>query len=380
MTTLTAPTLLDQEWRVLTEYLPALAEHLRDTGIEQLEQPGGAALAVFKEAGGPGLAIPQNLGGLGATAEQMAQIHRVLGSRAPSLAVATMMHHLSIATIVEATATGTEDERAALQFLTATGALIASGFSEGTPGGGSVFTPTATAVARGEDYVLNGRKRPCSMARSMDIVLCSVAIEGGGRGIAMVPAETPGVSVRPFWASPVLRAAESEEIILEDVVLPALAVVAHDVADPTGENERTGYIWFGMLTVASYLGTATALLQRCLDSGRTDHAAFASAVSAIETAWSALTLICREFDAGVRGDALSARVMHLRYALQDTLPGVGADLIEAMGGMAFCANFEVAYLAGCLNAFALHPPARSSIAGRLFDFHRTGAFRLPVGD
>ncbi|WP_336082047.1 hypothetical protein [Nocardia sp. SSK8] len=123
MTTTTAPTLLDEDWRVLTDYLPALAEHLRATGVEELERPGGAALAVFKDAGGPALAVPGDLGGLGATAEQMARVHRVLGSRAPSLAVATMMHHLSIATIVEATATGTEDERDALRFLTAAGAL-----------------------------------------------------------------------------------------------------------------------------------------------------------------------------------------------------------------------------------------------------------------
>lgn len=375
-----APVLLHQDWDVFAEFVPALADYLRDTPVEELERPDGAALLQFKTAGGPALAVPPEFGGLGASAEQMARIHRAMGSRAPSLAVATMMHHLSIATVVEATATGPEQEREAVAFLVASGALIASGFSEGTPGGGSVFAPTARAVPRGEEYVLNGRKRPCSMARSMDIVLCSVAIEGRGRGVAMVPAETPGVRVNPFWASPVLRAAESEEVVLTDVVLPDLAVVGHDSADPTGENERTGYIWFGMLTVASYLGMASALLQRGIDSPRTPAAPFAAAVSVLETAWNALLLVCREFDAGVRGAELSARVMHLRYALQDLLPKVGADLVEALGGMAFCGGFDVAYFAGCLHAFALHPPARSSIADRLLDYHRTGSFALPVPD
>ena len=68
---------------------------------------------------------------------------------------------------------------------------------------------------------VRGSKKPCSLSRSMDLLTASVAFESeGGFGVALIPATSPGIERRPFWNSPVLTGAESDEVILNDVVVP----------------------------------------------------------------------------------------------------------------------------------------------------------------
>ena len=97
----------------------------------------------------------------------------------------------------------------------------------------TLFDPTrteaATAAREGDNWRVSGSKRPCSLSRSMDLLTASVAVpdeDGGSRlGVALIPAESPGIRVEPFWSSWVLAGAESDAVILEDVeVHPDLVV------------------------------------------------------------------------------------------------------------------------------------------------------------
>lgn len=372
-----AADLLAGEWRTLRGLLPELADYLQGTSLQELENPDGRALRMFKDSGATGFAVSRQLGGLALTAEDLARIYRAIGSRAPSLALATTRHHLSITTIAAATAATSGVGREAVQYLVTAGALLASGLSEGTPGD-SECDPTAYAVASGSDYVLTGHKSACCPARSMDVVLCSVLTEDRGRALALVPADAAGLTLRPFWAGPVLRATESEDLVLDEVRIARELVVAEPDSSPNWQGNRVGYVLFTVLTVASYLGMATALLQRALDTRFERSDSYVSASAAVESTWSALVLVCRDFDAGVRGDALSARIMCIRYALQDNLARISTLLVEAIGTAEFCASPQVPYLASALHALALHPPGRRRIASAMYEFHLTGQFGSPT--
>src|SRR5271169_7105355 len=96
--------LLRAERETLEDYIPGLDKYLSESSLLELEKPGHGALAKFRELGGPALLVPVEYEGKGASMLDMARIQRAVGSRSPSLAVATTMHHFSVASLVELTA------------------------------------------------------------------------------------------------------------------------------------------------------------------------------------------------------------------------------------------------------------------------------------
>ena len=73
------------------------------------------------------------------------RVQRAIGSRSPSLAVATTMHHFSLATLVEMAAApnGAGTEWLVLEGVARQKLYVASGFAEGRMGTG-IFTSRFT--------------------------------------------------------------------------------------------------------------------------------------------------------------------------------------------------------------------------------------------
>src|SRR5687768_9658947 len=92
---------LRQERATLEALLPGLEAALAGVSLLEMERPGNPAIAAFRQLGGPGLLVPARLGGRGATPLQAVRAQRAVASRSPSLAVATTMHHFSVASVVE---------------------------------------------------------------------------------------------------------------------------------------------------------------------------------------------------------------------------------------------------------------------------------------
>ena len=125
---------LKQERAVLAELLPGLDEKLVNFSLAETERSGNPAIAVFREQGGPGLLIPTALGGRGANPLQSIRLQRAVGSRSPSLAVATTMHHFSVASLAALAAVGTGAEALLLETVARENLYVASGFAEGQTG------------------------------------------------------------------------------------------------------------------------------------------------------------------------------------------------------------------------------------------------------
>lgn len=74
-------------------------------------EPGFGDRRAIQASGAIGLIVPEALGGAGATARDSIAVQREIGSRSPSLGgVATTMHHLSLATLLEYAHAGTADD------------------------------------------------------------------------------------------------------------------------------------------------------------------------------------------------------------------------------------------------------------------------------
>lgn len=362
---------LERERAALAKLLPGLDESLRALPLMTLEGPKSPGIGLFRESGGPGLLAPTAFQGRGATALETLRVQRALGSRSPSLAVATTMHHFSMATLVGLSDSGEGLEWMLVQGVASENRLMASGFAEGRSGTG-ILSPSMSATVTPEGVRITGVKRPCSLARSMDLLTASVMVpceegEGEELAVALVPAESEGLSVSGFWSSTFLAGAESDQVTLDNVLVPKELLVR--TASPAGarldEVQTAGLVWFELLMTGSYLGAASALVERVLLNDRVPDAERVRLLVEIEGATAAVEGLARRVDEGAPDESALADSLYARYTVQDALARIVPRSVELLGGLNFMTSDEVGYLAACANGLALHPPSRSRMTGPL---------------
>jgi alkylation response protein AidB-like acyl-CoA dehydrogenase len=358
---------LANERAVLERFLPGLDEKLRAVPFMDLESPGSPGIGLFRDAGGAGLVIPSLHGGGGASALQTAQLTRALATRSPSLAVATTMHQFSVASLVALAESSSDPTWMMLDAVARDRRLMSSGFAEGRTSQ-AILAPAMKGVWDGKNWRVSGRKQPCSLSRSMDLLTASVLLHHPEQGervaIALIPAASPGITIRPFWASPVLGGAESDSVILEDVevhpdLIVELTLGLHGELD---DLQTLGFVWFELLVAACYLGTAGALVEMVLDKGRAPVYERASLAMAYEAAALALDAAARDLDEGKGDNDALARSLIVRFTTADAVRAMVTKSVELLGGMAFIESPKVAYLAAASHAIAFHPPSMHSSA------------------
>src|ERR1700728_2097699 len=150
--------LLRAERDTLDAYLPGLDKYLSEIPLLELEKPGNGALQKFRELGGPGLLVPTEYEGKGASMLDAVRIQRAVGSRSPSLAVATTMHHFSVASLVELTSARNGFEWAMLMAIAENSWLLSSRLAEGKPGQ-HILTPTMRGAKADGGIGVTGTKK-----------------------------------------------------------------------------------------------------------------------------------------------------------------------------------------------------------------------------
>jgi len=357
--------LLKKERAALEELLPGLDEKLAALPLAELERPGNPGLGLFRSAGGPALLIPREAGGKGANPLQAARIQRALGSRSPSLGVAATMHNFTIATLVEFSIFGADESSAALMSSIAeNNLLMASGFAEGRPGTNILAATMKARATPDGGYVISGSKKPCSLSQSMDLLSASVVLENPSdgssrRALVLVPADAPGIERRPFWKSQVITGSESDEVILDEVPIPGDFLFFPGAEEHLDPVEVAGYLWFQLLVSSSYLGAASALVERVIAAGRGGPSERTLLGIEVEGAMEALEGIARLMMSEPKPQILP-RALLVRYAVQAAIERSAMLAAELLGGMAFIGAPDVAYLLGASRALAFHPPSRLS--------------------
>jgi alkylation response protein AidB-like acyl-CoA dehydrogenase len=296
-----------------------------------------------------------------------------MGSRSPSLAVATTMHHFSVATLAEMAAVQVGEEWLLLEGIARQKLYVASGFAEGRTGAG-ILSSQMLVRRTPEGLLLHGSKKPCSLSASMDLLTASVRVpEGDGDTLAVVvvPAGTPGLERRPFWGSPVLAGAESDEVVLTDVLVPESLIAYWGQGGSAKRVQERSFLWFELLIAASYLGAASALVEHVLREGKGTAGERALLGIEAEAAMAALEGVASAMTTGEEGQNLLARALFVRYAVQRAVERAAALAAELLGGMAFVGSPEVAYLLAACRALAFHPPSRGQ-GGPALDAYLAG--------
>lgn len=361
---------LKHERATLETLLPGLDAALAGIPLMEMERLGNPSIPAFRQLGGPGLLIPTRFGGRGASPVDAVRAQRAIASRAPSLAVATTMHHFTIASLMEINPDDPGLEGELLESIAQGNLYVASGFAEGKTGT-SIQTSSLRMERTADGLVLNGSKKPCSLSLSMDLFTISTpAPDGMDAGLAavIIPADTPGLERRPFWQTPILAGAESDEVVLRDVLVPEDAFLPLGGSGRSNDVQDRGFLWFELLIAASYLGIASALVERVLVSKRGGPAERVSLATELEGAMAALEGIARGMMAGERGNEELARMLLVRYAVQGAIERATSMAVELLGGMAFIQSPDVSYLLAASRPLAVHPPARLTTSKRLDDF------------
>ncbi|MFC9244735.1 acyl-CoA dehydrogenase family protein [Streptomyces sp. NPDC057136] len=361
---------MDAAREICESFLPGLLKNLDDIPLADLEKPGSPGLTHFRTAKGPGLVIPKEYQGAGADPLQALGVVRALAAVSPSLAVATTMHHFSVATLftLADSIKSSGMEWALLEGIAEQNLLVASGFAEGKPSQG-ILTPTMTATAAEGGFVINGSKKPCSLSQSMDLLTASVALptaDGGSEmAVLLVPHQTEGISTHPFWQSWALAGAESHEVRLTDVLVDEQLIMRTELgaAGELDELQTVGFIWFELLISACYLGMVSALVERLYTTRRGSESDRANLIAKLETAGLLLDGVGRMVRDGERANDALAKTLVARYAVQDALGETVNTAVEMLGGMAFIGSPDVAYLAAVSHGLTFHPPSRASFHG-----------------
>ena len=361
---------LKEERAALERLLPGLDAALAQIPLMEMERRGNPAIGVFRRLGGPALLIPREFGGRGASPLEATRAQRAIACRAPSLAVATTMHHFTIASLLEINPEDPGLEKQTLELVAKGNLYIGSGFAEGKIG--TSIQTSKLSVERGPDgIVVNGSKKPCSLSASMDLfTLSTPPLEGMDAGLAaaIIPADTPGIERRPFWQSPILAGAESDEVVLRNVVIPENEFFPLGGSGRSNSAQDRGFLWFELLITACYVGIASALLERVLLSGKGTAIERVTIAADVEGAMAALEGIARGMIEGQRGNSQLAQMLLARYSVQSAVDRAASLAVELLGGSAFMASPEVSYLLAAARVLSLHPPSRLSASKRLDEY------------
>lgn len=175
-----------------------------------------------------GMTIPEEYGGLGLTMLEECRAVRVLGHAAPAFrSVFGTNNGIGSQGLVM---DGTQEQKLHYLPKMATGEIVGSfALTEPDVGSDSGAVQT-TAVADGDDYILNGTKRYITNAPQADLFTVFARTnpqEKGGRGVSafLVDAKLPGITLGPKNRKMGQQGAHVCDVIFDDCRVPADAII-----------------------------------------------------------------------------------------------------------------------------------------------------------
>ncbi len=196
--------------------------------VSQEDRIPQAVIDEMKEIGLFGMTIPESYGGLGLSTEEECQVVKVLGRTSPAFrsTFGTNNGIGSQGLVMD----GTEEQKAHYLPRMATGEIIGS-FALTEPDVGSDSGAVKTsAVADGDDFVLNGTKRYITNAPEAHLFTVFARTnpdEPGARGVSafLVDADTKGITLGPNNRKMGQQGAHVCDVIFEDCRVPKSAII-----------------------------------------------------------------------------------------------------------------------------------------------------------
>ncbi len=208
------------------------------------------------------------------------------------------------------------------------------------------FALTATARAGGGGYVLDGVKSLVPRALDAELFVIAATLENAGPALFIVESRTAGIAIEPEPGMGV-RAAGTGRLILEDVRLPATALLGGDDIDVYRECVALSRLAWCALAV----GTGQAVLdyvatyvkdRKAFGEPISNRQAVAFAVANIAIELEGLRLATYRAAARVdQGLPFSREVTLARRLCADRAMAIGSEGVQLLGGHGFVKEHPV---------------------------------------
>ncbi|MFE7632440.1 acyl-CoA dehydrogenase family protein [Kitasatospora sp. NPDC057518] len=287
-----------------TGFDTAAIDALVGDGPAAWDAAGRIPVELLRELGAMGVLcaeVPARFGGPGRTGQENGELTAHVGALCSSLR--SVMTVQGIAAAVVRRFGDREQRRRYLGQLTS-GRLACVGFSE--PGAGSDLSGMTTRIRPAEDgsgdLIVSGEKMWITGAAYADLVMVVGRYGDGPDGAAaMVPTDAPGVRIEPVAAPLGCRAATHCRIVLDDVRIPADAVLGGG-RQPLALLFTVG-LSYGRMSVAwGCVGILRACLTAAVGDARTreqgggpigEHQLVARHIAELYTSERIATQVCR---------------------------------------------------------------------------------------
>ncbi|GAA2207862.1 hypothetical protein GCM10009850_033200 [Nonomuraea monospora] len=238
------------------------AEHDRDATFV------APAYRAMREHGYLRLPVPAELGGLGASLRQVCYAQAELGRHDGATALAVSMHLHSTLTQAFLHERGAPGAGQVLRRIASSDLVIA------TSGGSDWLWPDTVATVQDDGSLrVSGRKVFCSQAPEAGAVSTCAVLGRPGPGAEVahfsVPLPSPGVRLEETWDTLGMRGTASHDLVLDDVRVPAEAIVARRPWGEFGDVLTTAEVHFAPVVAATYLGIAAQARDAALTRART---------------------------------------------------------------------------------------------------------------
>ena len=338
---------LDTLRRFVRERLvPAEAE------VMETDRIPAAVLEEMRDLGLFGLTAPQEYGGAGLSLAQYVETVLELAWAAPAF-----RSTIAIGTGIVTTALaldGTEAQRREWLPKLCAGAIASFGLTEPDSGSDSAAMRTR-AVKAGDDYVLNGTKRFITNAPVADfaVVMARTSAENlpGNAHVSafLVPMDAPGVSRGKADKKMGQRGALTGDVILEDVRLPASALLGG--VEGRGFKTAMKALDGGRLNVAA---ASIGYARRMLDSGlryASERKAFGEPIANFQLIQAMLAdsrteiyaAECMLRDAARRataGERVSTEAACVKVFASEACGRIADRTVQIYGGAGYMAEYE----------------------------------------
>ncbi|HEY0815151.1 MAG TPA: acyl-CoA dehydrogenase family protein [Pseudonocardia sp.] len=232
-----------------------------------------AIVAACKDMGLYGFAIPERFGGLGLTLEEEAHLAFELGWTTPALrSLFGTNNGIAGQVLIKG---GTPEQQSQWLPRLASGEVTAAfGLTEADAGSDPSGLKTA-ARRDGTDWVINGSKRYITNAPIADVVMVFARTNPdavGNKGIStfLVPKGTPGLSVGPRDHKMGQSGAWTADVHLDDVRVPAEAVVGGEAGVDQGFRTAARCLAHGRAHIAALcVGMAERLVHESVEFAKT---------------------------------------------------------------------------------------------------------------
>ncbi|MGH2412698.1 MAG: acyl-CoA dehydrogenase family protein [Microcystaceae cyanobacterium] len=342
-----------------TDLLGKFREEVANRSVTEMEALTPLELKdIIQKSRLTGLIIPEQYGGKGINLVDAIQVIQLVAEQAPSISIMLCMHYHVVVTL----ALFTNITPAGEQILRDVGeknALVASAFAEGVPGR-DIFTSTVFSKRVEGGVLISGSKKPCTMTTVADYYATSIVDyqDETSSGIAFVKHGQEGITTKQFWPSDLLKAADSNEVTFENVMI----LEAYLKLGPMEEMSAIlsfGLAAFNLMISAAYIGITTKLSKKLPQEvfGK-KHIYVELYGNILQVHYSTIGLAA-ELAQTDEPEMVVNKILVLRYRTQKTLKDIVAIVCENIGGMKYLKDPEILYLASVANFITFHPISRS---------------------